>query len=92
MTKPTEPRHLHGKVICLMIEDHFHGYRPSVGIRWRVYGFGSQSLWLRSMDGSTTSKLSLQEFESLEQSNRLAVYLADPAPDIITAAMKGKAL
>lgn len=86
----TEPRHLHGKIVCLMTPDYLtNEYRPSVGIRWRVYGFGAQSLWLRSIDGQTQSKISLQEFESLEQSHRLAVYLADPAPDIIAAALKG---
>lgn len=82
--KQSELKALQGKVIALMLDDG----QLSAGIRWRVYGFGAQQLWLRSIDGKVESRLSLADFEELVSTHRIAVRAEDPAPLIIAESLR----
>lgn len=71
-------QNLQGKILALVRADG----SLSVGIRWRIYGFGGSAIWLRSIDGNTRSRIGLQELESLLLSRRLAICATDPFDDI----------
>ena len=73
------PRYLHGKVIALLTASG----QPSVGIRWRIYGYSGWVLWLRSIDGHRQCKLGVDEFELLQGQRRIALFDHDPATDML---------
>ncbi len=86
VSEPITPKILHGKTLVLLRPDG----SPILGIRWRVFGYGSNQLYLRSLDGSTKSVLNMMQFDALEQSHALAVYLCDPLDDALAELQRRK--
>ena len=72
--------HLQNKVVVLLTAVG----TPSVGIRWRIYGYSGSVLWLRSIDGHRQCKLSLEELELLQDQRRIALFDSDPATDMLS--------
>ena len=75
------PHLIHNKVVALLTAVG----RPSVGIRWRIYGGSSSegTVWLRSIDGHRQCRISLDELELLQDQRRIALFDHDPAVDIL---------
>lgn len=73
------PHALHGRLLALVLGRDIMGNDIlSVGIRWRVYGYGGGALWVKSVDGGVKSKLTMRELEDLIDNHRLVVCETDP--------------
>ena len=67
------PRTLHGRTLALVLGRDIMGVDILSSIRWRVYGYRAEALWLRSVEGGVKSTLTVREFEDLVDAHRLTV-------------------